>query len=145
MIKMVRAVADPGPSFIFRPNWGLKGQKNFLRPSPPPTHLIWRSGSATVEPSQSNKSLRARLYMDWKISLMTKKDETCRAKWDLDNNEKKMSGFKLWKTQFVKSTIPRLQDRFLRVSDHQWHDEISVFYQKSQELITWRVYLLYLA
>ena len=53
----------PGPTLIFRPNWGPKDQKTifFLRPPPtsylrvwmtapppPPSPLIWRSGSATV-------------------------------------------------------------------------------------------------
>ena len=54
----------PGLPLIFRPNWGPKDQKTifFLRPppppllsqgvddcpTPPPSPLIWRSGSATV-------------------------------------------------------------------------------------------------
>ena len=64
------SVADPGKRhggpggpglcpFIFRPNWGPKGWKNFLIPllppylrvwmTPPPS-FIWRCGSATVIP-----------------------------------------------------------------------------------------------
>ena len=33
-------------ALIFRPNWGPKGQKNFFKTAPPPSPLIWRSGSA---------------------------------------------------------------------------------------------------
>ena len=52
--------APPSPHLIFRPKWGPKGWKNiFLRrgpalisgsgwPAPPPTPLIWRSGSANA-------------------------------------------------------------------------------------------------
>ena len=48
-IHVIYAVADPaegtgGPALlIFRPIWGPKGRKNYLRPPPPP--LIWRSRS----------------------------------------------------------------------------------------------------
>ena len=44
-----RGPGRAGLLLIFRPNWGPKGRKKFfLRPTPPPPHLIWRSGSATV-------------------------------------------------------------------------------------------------
>ena len=50
------ARGGPGPSLIFRPNWGPKGREIFLGDRPPllmsgsgllGTPLIWRSGSAT--------------------------------------------------------------------------------------------------
>ena len=51
-----RGPGAPGPSLIFRPNWGPKGREIFLGDRPPllmsgsgllGTSLIWRSGSAT--------------------------------------------------------------------------------------------------
>ena len=75
-----RPVADPGegpggpgPPLIFTPNWGPKGGKKFfwdrappfvrvwMTGPPPPSPLIWRSGSATED---------YRLLRDWETNFV---------------------------------------------------------------------------
>ena len=50
-----RGGARPGALLIFRPNWGLKGKKNFLDTAPPPhpNQRVWMTGAPLISRSRS--------------------------------------------------------------------------------------------
>ena len=65
-----RPVANPGGGaapLIFRPKWGPKGRKKFFWGRP---HLIWRSGSVTVDPALKGylfQASKGRNFTSWSI------------------------------------------------------------------------------